>query len=305
MKIVLDITKLLEEWKITKEEYDKFSGLAKKETVWILPNILVWFGTILIFCWIASFAKSIEFIFALSVIFIGVWFFIREKLFKDWWILSSIFIILWTISASWAYFELFDFYSDWSELNYKIAIWSVALFIAAMSYFARSALLAGFSALTIWALLWVWTSYYSATYYFFVEQPSLTIVVYWALSILTYSLSNIFSSQIERLLLAFSRVSFFLVNMAFWIWSFWWDKEYFISNNLFSIWWLAFLIIMIIFWVVKNKRFTINMSVTFLSIHFYTQFFERFWVDPISFIIAWLFALIIAIALWKYNKKLN
>ena len=174
-----------------------------------------------------------------------------------------------------------------------------------MSYFARSALLAGFSALTIWAFLWVWTSYYSATYYFFVEQPSLTIAVYWALSILTYSLSNIFSSQIERLLLAFSRVSFFLVNMAFWIWSFWWDKEYFISNNLFSIWWLAFLIIMIIFWVVKNKRFTINMSVTFLSIHFYTQFFERFWVDPISFIIAWFFALIIAIALWKYNKKLN
>ena len=135
MKIVLDLTKLLEEWKITKEEYDKFSGLAKKETIWILPNILVWFGTILIFCWIASFAKSIEFIFALSVIFIGVWFFIREKLFKDWWILSSIFIILWTISASWAYFELFDFYSDWSELNYKIAIWSIALFIAAMPCF--------------------------------------------------------------------------------------------------------------------------------------------------------------------------
>ena len=31
MKIVLDLTKLLEEWKITKEEYDKFSGLAKKK----------------------------------------------------------------------------------------------------------------------------------------------------------------------------------------------------------------------------------------------------------------------------------
>lgn len=318
MKVTLDITKLLEDWKISKEEYQKIYDLSHKQWIWILPNLLVSLWCLLVSLWLISLAPSFDLALALSIISILIWFYIREKLFENWWILASVFIILWSIFASWTYIWFLNKYVSLTEPYIYFTFWSITLFLWIMSYFARSSLLSAFSSLSICSLVWAWTWYTFASYYFFVKKPFLTIIVYFPLALLSYFLSKRVNSENEKLLTIFSNISLFMVNIAFWIWSLWWNwfsrysrenpdfwKDIVLWAPGFSLIWLIFLLVLILFWVKQNRRFFINMWITFLSIHIYTQYFEAFWADSLSIIISWIFAIVIAIVLWKYNKKNN
>lgn len=327
MKVTLDITKLLEEWKITKEEFDKISSFSSHQTWLMLINILIAFSVIAISVWLFILVPEVEFALFISLIITILWFVFRNKFFENWCILANIFILLWSIWIAVSYLWVLEKNLEASKFSITFVFLSISVFFAIMSYFARSNFLAWLSALTISSILWAGTDYFHASYYFFVEYPTLTIWIYWLLAWITYFLSKRFSYEIERLLIVFSRTSFFMVNMAFWVGSLWWDRYFRESNysyysfsqtsekltflqkitspESFSIFWAILIIFAIVWWVKNNKRFIVNTAATFWAIHFYTQYFEYLWWEPIFLILAWVIWIIFAVILWKYNKKFS
>ena len=97
-----------------------------------------------------------------------------------------------------------------------------------------------------------------------------------------------------------------MINMSFWVASLWADLDsyyYIASSGVFALLWAIVLIGVLIFGTKKNIPFLVNMTTTFGAIHFYTQYFEFFDVNPVSMIISGIIGIFITVILWKYNKK--
>jgi len=57
-------------------------------------------------------------------------------------------------------------------------------------------------------------------------------------------------------------------------------------------------------WAVQeNRRWVVNVVAVFAAIHFYTQWFERLGLDPMSVLVGGLIMLAFAIGLWMFNKR--
>ena len=186
---------------------------------------------------------------------------------------------------------------------------SVFLFIAILfiivGVIARSGLLMALSTLSIAPLIKMGTFYGHASYFLFVEQPIITILVYGLLSYGTYYLSTKLEPKYERLAIIFSRTSLLMVNFGFWVGSLWGDKVFDSSftEGTLALLWAGALIVTGIWATKKDKRFVVNTVATFGAIHFYTQWFEILGAEPVAILLAGVIAIVISIGLWKYNKK--
>jgi hypothetical protein len=57
-------------------------------------------------------------------------------------------------------------------------------------------------------------------------------------------------------------------------------------------------------WAVwANRRWMVNITAVFLAIHFYTQWFERLGLAPMSVLVAGLLMLAFALGLWMFNGR--
>jgi iron complex transport system permease protein len=115
-----------------------------------------------------------------------------------------------------------------------------------------------------------------------------------------------------------------LVNFGFWIGSLWGDHSLLIRSVLrhdpsvltdfstspelvppmaFIIGWAVVLLGVGIWAVRENRRWVVNIAAVFAAIHFYTQWFERLGLEPVSVLVGGLLMLALALGLWMFNKR--
>lgn len=319
MKITIDVTKLLDEGKITKKEYDRLLSFSAQSTSTLAINILAAFGIVAVGGGTIALAPSLHFVLILSLLFTALGLWTLKSYGKTWKMLGSILTVIGVLGISGT---AIGYFPDETSVFLFIAL---ILFIT--SVVANSGLLAALSAVAIAPIIHVGTGYSHASYFLFVEQPILTVLIYGILTGLTIFLAKRVSKY-ERSFSLFSIMSMVMTNFGLWVGSLWgdkwinrtllleyfkipqedpsyWDTFYRLSEYTrigFSAIWAVLLVLAAIWGVRNNKRYMVNTAAIFGAIHFYTQWFERLGLEPVSILVSGVLAIVIALVLWKYNR---
>jgi hypothetical protein len=306
MKIVLDLSKLVEEGKLTPAEAERLKQLAASDTGSLGINILVGFGVVSVALGLGALVQDIAAGFVIGGALFALGAYLIHARMQQWWLLAQIFTVLGALMFC-ASLLLFREGTAWSML-------AVAVLLAAAGILARSGLLVALSVMAFGACLGAQAGYWHATYALAIYEPLLTIVLFSALALGTYTLSHRLPAAYERLALTASRTSVLMVNFGFWIGSLWGDRllllrgmkraeaDIVVQDWLFSLGWALALIAVGAWGVMANRRWVVNVAAVFGAIHFYTQWFERIGATPVSVLLAGVIMLAIALALWRFNS---
>jgi hypothetical protein len=298
MKVTLDLGKLLAEGKITQEEHDRLIKFAAHGTRSLAFNILIAFGTIAV----AGGALALQpdpltgIVIGLIVLGGGLALSIAGSV--QWALLANICIVIGALGLAGGVVVL-----DNASVASFLAI---AIGFAIAGTLARSGLLIALSILALSSCLGARTDYMHATYFLGIEEPTLTVIGFSVLALVTFLASKMLRHDFERLALVAARTSLLLVNFGFWIGSLWGDEvaTLVIPDEAFVVGWALALIGVGIWAARANRRWVVNLVAIFGAIHFYTQWFERLGAVPIAILLAGVIALGIALGLWQINKSL-
>jgi iron complex transport system permease protein len=191
---------------------------------------------------------------------------------------------------------------------------AIAAVLAATTVWFRSAFLAGPAVLALGATLGAGTGYWHASYGIFVEEPTLTILLFSAIAAGLFALRGQIARAHEGVRTIAARTALFMVNFAFWVGSLWGDRigEHWLApsawsersewreaameipDTVFTLGWAAFLIATI----VKARRggFVSVTSIVFLAIHGYTQYFELLGANAASLVVGGIVLVGLAVA---------
>lgn len=309
MKIVIDVDKLLQEGRVTSQEYTRLKSLAVEETGSLAFNILIGFGVIATaggaLALLPHGVTAVVLGFALAVA--GV--ILSVNYAKEWGLLGSMLLLVGSITAAGGIL----FVSEGGFVGFLV----VTVLCLTASLLAKSSLLAAMSVLSLSATVGALTAYGHATYMLAIRQPTVTVCLFSLLSLASYHLSKVLPLDYQRLAVVFARTSLFVVNLGFWVGSLWGDSLWYqrdvwsyrsgevIPDWVFVIGWAVGLIATGIWAAGSNNRWVVNLVAVFGAIHFYTQYFERLGQSPGSIMIAGLVALGIAVAIVRYNNAVK
>lgn len=315
MKITLDLSRLLEEGKLTPEEAERLKALAARDTGSLAINILVGFGVVAVSAGAVALMPSALTALALglAVFAIGLVFTFQHD--ERWSLVTQICLVVGALMFCGGVLALGD-----GALSAMLVV-TAALALAAVV--ARSSLLMAAAVLALGACLGARAGYWHATYALAIYEPAVTVVLFSALGLATYAVSKKLPAEYERLALAAARTSVFMVNFGFWIGSLWGDNlrliRSLIHNDpsilssgvngpdiiapfMFSIGWAIVLIAAAVWGMRANRRWVVNVAAVFGAIHLYTQWFDRLGPGPLAFIVGGLLMLVFAYALWALNR---
>ena len=313
MKITLDVTRLVEEGKMTPDEAQRLIALAAQDTGSLGINILVGFGVVAVALGAGALVPTPLTAVALGIAMVAGGFVILQNRIKQWTVLGQICLVIGALTFCGGVIA----FGDGSLASMLIV--TVALALLALA--ARSSLLMALAVLAASACLGARTGYSHATYSLAIFEPTLTIVLFSALAYGGYRVSRRIPSDYERIALTASRTSILLVNCGFWIGSLWGDPLMLLTNMgrggaytlaafehviipawAFAVVWAVVLIAAALWAVRVNRRWLVNVAAVFGAIHFYTQWFEKLGATPLSVLLGGLVMLGIAFALWTFNK---
>jgi hypothetical protein len=317
MKITLDLSRLVEEGRLTAAEAERLKGLARHDTGSLGVNILVGFGVVAVAAGIGALVPS-----AITAILIGAALFsaglaliLRGA--QAWDLLAQICLVIGALTLAGGVL-----YLDNGSLRAAIA---VTLGLAAAAVVARSSLLAALAVIALAGCFGARTGYMHAMYSLSVQEPAVTIVVFSALALATYLISRRASADYERIALIAARTSVLLVNLGFWIGSLWGDRlrllraifaddatlrtgatksQVVIPPYVFGIGWALALVAVGVWGVRQNRRWVVNTAAVFAAIHFYTQWFEKLGANAGTVLLGGLIMLAVALALWRLNRRM-
>jgi iron complex transport system permease protein len=314
MKITLDLSKLLEEGKLSPAEAERLRALATQDTGSLAVNILVGFGVIAVSAGALTLVPTpaTALILGLVVFAIGLALTLRSK--EQWGLFAQICLVVGALMFCGGVLVL--------GKGALAAMLIVTAALAGASIVARSSLLMAAAVLALGACLGARADYWDATYMLAIYEPSVTIVLFGLLALGAYYLSKSLTAEYERLALTAARTAVFMVNFGFWIGSLWGDNlvlirsllrgdpgiDYSTSSQVipplvFVIGWAVALLGVGIWGVRANRRWVVNIAAVFAAIHFYTQWFERLGADPLSVLLGGLLVLAFALGLWAFNKR--
>jgi iron complex transport system permease protein len=304
MKIVLDLTKLVAEGKLTAAQAEELQALAKPGTSLLAINILMAFGVFAIAGGLLALVPSLITAIALGAVLAGAGVAISLGVSAQWSLLGTSITIAGALITSAGIIGP----SDGRWFGFAIA----AALLLGLAIAIRSALLSALTALALAGLLGSSTEYDSATYYLIVQEPTITIVTFSLLALAGYLVSLRVAPVYEPLAISFSRLSLLMVNFGFWIGSLWgddpghsWRSDYtphpYIPDLVFVVGWAAALVGVGIWAARANRRFVVNTVAAFGAIHFYTQWFERLGAAPLTIALAGVLVVAVAVVLWRYN----
>jgi hypothetical protein len=314
MKITLDISKLVEEGKLTREDADRLTALAAHDTGSLGVNILIGFGVLAITAGAVALVPT-----PLTAVSLGLALFaagcvIVLNRVQQWILLGQICLVIGALMFGGGVIA----YGAGSLASMLIVMSAFGL--AAIA--ARSSLLMALAVLTASACLGARAGYSHAVYSMAIFEPTLTVVLFSALALIAYQISHRLSADYERLAITAARTSLLLINFGFWIGSLWGDPlmlmrsmnvkdaslafttKTVIPAAAFSILWAVALLGAGIWAVRVNRRWLVNLVAVFAGIHFYTQWFERLGATPLSVLLGGLVMLASAVALWMFNRRL-
>ncbi len=314
MKITLDLSKLVEENKLTAEEADRLRALAARDTGSLAINILVGFGVAAVSAGALAVVPTpaTALILGLAVFGIGLAFSLTRN--EQWTLLAQICLVIGALMFCGAVLA-----SGKGSLG---ALLIVTAALAAAAIVARSGLLMAAAVLALGACLGARAGYWHATYALAIYEPTVTVVLFSALALATYLASKRLPAEYERLALIAARTSVFMVNFGFWIGSLWGDNlrliRSLINNDdsiltaagpdiiapvVFAAGWAVALLGVGLWGMQANRRWVVNVAAVFGAIHFYTQWFDRLGPQPLSFIFGGLLILVFAFGLWSFNRR--
>lgn len=316
MKITLDLSKLLEEGKLSPAEAERLRALAAHDTGSFATNILVGFGVVAVSAGaLALVPRPVTgLILGLAVFAIGLAFTLRGK--EQWSLLAQICLVVGALMFCGGVLIVGE--------GALAAMLIVTAALAGASIVARSSLLMAAAVLALGACLGARGGYWDATYTLVIYEPLVTIVLFSLLALGTYYVSKSLAADYERLALIEARTSVFMVNFGFWIGSLCGDHSLLIRSLLrsdpsiptdysassemipplaFVIGWPVVLLAAGIWAVRENKQWVVNIAAVFGAIHFYTQWFERLGLEPMSVLVGGLLMLAFALGLWMFNKR--
>ena len=312
MKIVLDLTRLVEEGKLTQDEADRLRALAAHDTGSLAVNILIGLGVVAVAGGALALVPSPATAIAIGVVALGIGVGIVFTHWQQWRVLANILILAGALMFGGGVIAFDD--------GSVRAFFAVALVFAATGIVARSGLLIALAVLALSSCLGARTGYMHATYFLGIEEPTLTILLFSVVAFATYQISKRLRAEYEGLALVAARVSVFLVNFGFWIGSLWGDRFVWlrkfkdptigdyttgrvIEDWQFVIAWAVVLVATGVWAVRENRRWVVTIVAVFGAIHFYTQWFERLGATPLSVLIAGLITLAAAIAIWMVRAR--
>lgn len=313
MKITLDLSKLVEEGKLTPAEAERLKSLASSQVGSIAINALIGFGVMAVAAGAVALVPT-----PLTAVILGIAIFlagfaIAFKLAQQWAVLGQICLVVGALMFSGGVIA----FGQGSLASMLIV---TAAFLGG-AVAARSSLLMALAVLAMSACLGARTGYSHAMYSLAIFEPTLTVVLFSALAYIAYVISKRLPADFERISLAASRTSILLVNFGFWIGSLWGDPlmllrgmsgitppanyidRIVIPSIAFSIAWALALIAAGIWAVRVNRLWLVNVATVFGAIHFYTQWFERLGASPLSVLLGGVVMLAIAVGLWMFNKR--
>jgi hypothetical protein len=316
MKITLDLSQLLEEGKLSPAEAERLRALAAHDTGSFAINILVGFGVVAVSAGAVALVPTpvTALILGLVTFAIGLAFTLRGK--EQWSLLAQICLVVGALLFCGGVLAI--------GKGALVAMLVVTATLAGASIVARSSLLIAAAVLALGACLGARAGYWHATYMLAIYEPLLTIVLFSLLALGTYYLSKSLAADYERVALIAARTSVFMVNFGFWIGSLWGDDlllirsllrgdpsiltKYSASSQMippqaFVIGWAVVLLGAGIWAVRENRRWVVNIAAVFGAIHFYTQWFERLGLKPLSVLVGGLLMLAFALGLWMFNKR--
>lgn len=309
MKVVLDLSQLLEDGEITQAEAEKLKRLSVKSTGSLAFNILIGFGVIAVAIGAVALIPNATTGIVLGAIVMGFGLLLLHRSPLEWGVLANICIILGALGLGGGVVYMTEG-SIWAFLGCAVGF-------AVAGVIAKSGLLIALAILALSSVLGARTGYFHASYFLGIKEPTLTIIAFSLITLACYQVSLMVSAAYERLALMAARVSILLVNFGFWIGSLWGDRLEQLSDVFnrtketvitiprlyFVIGWALALIAFAV-WAMKNdRRWVVNVCTVFGAIHFYTQFFERLGPHPLAILLAGGTALGIAIGIWQYNKS--
>ena len=314
MKITLDITKLVEEGRLTPEEAQRLTALAAHETGALGINILIGFGVVAIAAGAVALVPTPLTAVALGVALTAAGFVVLVNRVKQWNVLGQICLIIGALMFCGGVIAFGE-----GSLASMLIVTAVLALIAVA---ARSSLLAALAVLAASACLGARTGYSHATYSLAIFEPTLTIVLFSAFAYAAYRVSKQVPADYERVALNAARTAILLVNFGFWIGSLWGDPLILLSHMgrgvaynvaafdhviipswAFAVVWALVLVAAAVGAVHVNRRWLVNAAAAFGAIHFYTQWFEKLGATPISVLLGGIVMLVIALALWSFNRR--
>ncbi|MFA6266881.1 MAG: hypothetical protein WC670_14350 [Pseudolabrys sp.] len=313
MKITLDLSKLVEDGKLTAQKAERLRTLASHETGSLAVNILIGFGVISIAAGAVALLPSAATVIAIGLVLFAAGCAVVLNNVSQWAVFGQILLVTGALMFSGGVI------GEGEGSVSSMLIVTAAL--AAASIAARSSLLAALAVLALSATLGARTGYEHATYTLAIFEPTLTVVLFSALALAAYWGSLRLTADFERIALMVARTSILLVNFGFWIGSLWGDPLFLLRgfkghnpvemmNNIvvqpyiFSIGWAIVLVGAAIWAVTVNRRWLVNIAAAFGAIHFYTQWFERLGATPLSVLLGGVLMLIVAFGLWTFNKRM-
>lgn len=301
MKVTLDLDRLLEERKITQEEFDRLSSLAATSTGSLAFNILIGFGVVAVSgATLALVPTPVAAIVIGAIVLTGGLTLSRSGL-DQWSVLANICILVGALMTGGG----ITIEADGSLASILL----VTVILAVASIVSTSGLLAVLATLMLSASIGARTGYFHASYFLVIQEPLITIVLFCVLSIGLFQLSKTLPADYERIAIASSRTGVFLVNFGFWVGSLWGDRsesgEVIIADTLFSLGWAIALLLAAIWAWQANRRWLLNIVAVFGGIHFYTQWFENLGASPGTVLVAGLLALGFATGLKMINTKMK
>ena len=316
MKITLDLAKLLEEGKLTPAEAERLRAMAANDTSSLAINILVGFGVVAVSGGTLALLPTLLTVIVLGLALAAFGLVLTLLGREQWSLLAQICLVVGALLFCGGVYAFGE--------GSLAAMLLVTAALAATAIVARSGLLMVAAVLALAGCLGARASYWDAAYTLTIYEPLVTIVLFSLLALGAYYLSKSLAADYERLALIAARTSVFMVNFGFWIGSLWGDHSLLIRALLqrdasvlthfpdspelippldFVIGWAVVLIGAGIWAVRENRRWVVNVVAVFAAIHFYTQWFERLGLEPLSVLLGGLLMLAFALGLWTFNKR--
>jgi len=315
MKITLDLSKLIEEGKITPAEAARLTQLAAHDTGSLAINILIGFGVVAVSAGVVALVPTPLVGAAVGGAMFALGLILTLMRSQQWALLAQICVVIGALIAASGGIALGK--GSLASLLLVTAALAVAAVVACSNLLMAAAVLA------LAASLGARTAYWHASYALAIYEPTLTVVLFSLLALAAYHLSKRLAADYERLALTAARTSVFLVNFGFWIGSLWGDRlrllrtltqpdpavsgaaagAVVIPSWAFGIAWAVALIGVGIWGAMVNRRWVVNVAAVFAAIHFYTQWFERLGASPLSILLGGLILLGVAFALFAFNRR--
>ena len=182
MKIVLDLTKLVRDGKLTPAQAEDLKLLAARDTGLLAINILMAFGTIAVAAGVLFLVPSLPGAAAIALALVAGGLVLSYCAGPQWTILGTATVVVGTLWLGGVGISYAD--GRWPGFAFATAI------CLAGTVAIRSSLLSALTALALAATLGSSTVYETATYILIIREPTLTIVCFGLLAWGTYLIAN-------------------------------------------------------------------------------------------------------------------